>query len=285
MWRRLDELVVPVAAYDAACPRWHTPTLSERLDDLLAVRAQDFPRGWRTWAQTGWAGIKEGLASARATLGAGSAKTALLTEAVDADLRAGLTVDVALPSRTGRDAFTWHLAGAGVPLPADGQLVIRSLADAGAWQPPRATVLAAPPARLLRHRITSADIGPLSVLCYDHEVEPLRRMLCDALDEPAAVGGPVHQLLPPALQGAGRPARATARRRALGRALRTGPGPARWQEPGAPRRRRGHRRPYRAERTRAGARPGSAGRRATPFHPHPALPVGPVRMALPRRCP
>jgi hypothetical protein len=200
MWRRLDELVVPVAAYDAACPRWHTPTLSERLDDLLAVPAQDFPRGWRTWAQTGWAGIKEGLASARSTLGAGSAKTALLTEAVDADLRAGLTVDVALPSRTGRDALTWHLAGAGVPLPADGQLVIRSLADAGAWEPPRATVLAAPPARLLRHRITSADIGPLNVLCYHHEVEPLRRMLCDALDEPAAVGGPVHRLLPPALQ-------------------------------------------------------------------------------------
>jgi len=200
LWRRLDELVVPVAAYDAACPRWHTPTLSERLEDLLTVRAQDFPRGWRTWAQTGWAGIKEGLASARAALSAGNAKAALLTDAVDADLRAGLAVDVAVPSRTARDALTWHLADAGVPLPADGQLVVRSLADAGAWEPPRATVLAAPPGRLLRHRITGADIGPLSVLCYDHEVAPLRRMLCGALDEPEAVGGPVHQLLPPALK-------------------------------------------------------------------------------------
>ena len=200
LWRRLDELVVPVAAYDAACPRWHTPTLSERLEDLLTVRAQDFPRGWRTWAQTGWAGIKEGLASARAALSASNAKAALLTEAVDADLRAGLMVDVAMPSRTARDALTWHLADAGVPLPADGQLVVRSLADAGAWEPPRATMLAAPPGRLLRHRVTGADIGPLSVLCYDHEVAPLRRMLCDALDEPEAVGGPVHQLLPPALK-------------------------------------------------------------------------------------
>ena len=200
LWRRLDELVVPVAAYDAACPRWHTPTLSERLEDLLTVRAQDFPRGWRTWAQTGWAGIKEGLASARAALSASNAKAALLTEAVDADLRAGLMVDVAMPSRTARDALTWHLADAGVPLPADGQLVVRSLADAGAWEPPRATMLAAPPGRRLRHRVTSADIGPLSVLCYDHEVAPLRRMLCDALDEPEAVGGPVHQLLPPALK-------------------------------------------------------------------------------------
>lgn len=200
MWRRLGELVVPVAAYDAACPRWHTPTLSERLEDLLAVRAEDFPRGWRTWAQTGWAGIKEGLASARAVLSAGGAKAALLTEAVDADLRAGLAVDVALPSRTARDALTWHLADAGVPLPADGQLVVRSLADVGAWEPPRATVLAGPPAMLLRHRITGADIGPLSVLCYDHETGPLRRMLCDALDEPATVGGPVHQLLPLALK-------------------------------------------------------------------------------------
>ncbi|HET6185540.1 MAG TPA: hypothetical protein VFE59_00910 [Trebonia sp.] len=200
MWRRLGELVVPVATYDAACPRWHTPTLSERLEDLLAIRAEDFPRGWRTWTQTGWAGIKEGLASARAALSVGGAKAALLTEAVDADLRAGLAVDVALPSRTARDALTRHLADAGVPLPADGQLVVRSLADAGAWEPPRATVLAAPPAMLMRHRITGADIGPLSVLCYDHETGPLRRMLCDALDEPAAVGGPVHQLLPPALK-------------------------------------------------------------------------------------
>ena len=160
LWRRLDELVVPVAAYDAACPRWHTPTLSERLEDLLTVRAQDFPRGWRTWAQTGWAGIKEGLASAHAALGASNAKAALLTEAVDADLRAGLMVDVAMPSRTARDALTWHLADAGVPLPADGQLIVRSLADPGAWEPPRATLLAAPPARRLRHRVTGRGHRP-----------------------------------------------------------------------------------------------------------------------------
>ena len=144
MWRRLDELVVPVATYDAACPRWHTPTLSERLEDLLTVRAQDFPRGWRTWAQTGWAGIKEGLASARAALNAGGTKATLLTKAVDADLQAGLMVDVAVPSRTARDALIWHLAEVGVPFPADGQLIVRSLADPGAWAPPRATLLRRP---------------------------------------------------------------------------------------------------------------------------------------------
>jgi hypothetical protein len=199
LWRRLDELVVPVGTYDAACPRWHTPTLSERLEDLLMVRAQDFTPGWRTWAQTGWAGIKEGLASAHAALGAGSTKAVLLTEAVDADLRAGLRVDIALPSRTARDALTWHLADVGVPIPADGQLIVRSLADAGAWGPPRATLLAAPPTRALQHRITGGDVGPLSVLCYGYEIEPLRRMLCDALDEPTAVDGPVHLLLPAAL--------------------------------------------------------------------------------------
>jgi hypothetical protein len=200
MWRRLDELVVPVATYDAACPRWHTPTLSERLEDLLTVRAQDFPREWRTWAQMGWAGIKEGLASARAALNACGTKATLLIKAVDADLQAGLMVDVAVPSRTARDALIWHLAEVGVPFPADGQLIVRSLADPGAWAPPRATLLAAPPARALRHRVTAADIGPLSVLCYDHEIASLRRMLCDALEEPATVGGPVHWLLPPALK-------------------------------------------------------------------------------------
>ncbi|MGH3408637.1 MAG: hypothetical protein ACRDRJ_40010, partial [Streptosporangiaceae bacterium] len=200
MWRRLDELVVPVSAYDAACPRWHTPTLSERLDDLMLVRAQDFPREWRTWAETCWAGVKEGLASARVTIGAGNAKAALLTGAVDADLRAGLAVDIAVPSRIARDALACHLAAVGVPIPTDGRLVVRSLADASSWGPPRVTMLAAPPAMVLRHRMVGADVGPLSILCYDHEVGPLRRMLTDAMDEPTAVGGPVPQLLPPAVR-------------------------------------------------------------------------------------
>lgn len=200
LWRRLDELVVPVTVYDAACPRWHTPTLSERLEDLLEVRARDFPPGWRTWAQTGWAGIKEGLASARAEISAGKAKSTLLTKAVDADVRADLAVDVAVPSRTARDALIWHLADAGVPIPADGRLIVRSLADAGPWEPPRATLLTAPPARVLRHRITGADVGSLSVLCYDHETTPLQRVLCDTLDEPESVDGPAHRLFPPALK-------------------------------------------------------------------------------------
>ncbi len=199
IWRRLDELVVPFAAYDATCPRWHTPTLSERLEDLILKRAADFPRGWRIWAETCWAGVKEGLAAARATLDTGNVKAALLTEAVDADLRAGLAVDIALPSRTARDAVVWHLADVGVPIPVDGRLMVRSLGDAGAWEPPRASVLVAPPAMMLRHRMVGADVGPLSIMCYDHEVGPLRRMLGDALNEPTIVRGPVRRLLPRAL--------------------------------------------------------------------------------------
>jgi hypothetical protein len=199
LWRRLDELVVPIARYDAACPRWHTPTLSERLEDLLEVRSRDFPREWLTWAETNWAGIKEGLVATRDALRDRNSKSALLTQIVDADLRAGLAVDIALPSRTARDALTWHLTEAGVPIPSDGLLTVRSLADAGAWEPPRATLLAAPPARLQRRRVTAADIGPLNVLCYDHEIKLLRSTLCDALDEPENFIGPFHQMLPPAL--------------------------------------------------------------------------------------
>jgi hypothetical protein len=199
LWRRLDELVVPLDSYDAACPRWHTPTLTERLEDLALVRASDFPRGWRTWAQTCWAGVKEGLAAACAALMTNNVKADLLLEAVDADLRAGLAVDVALPSRTARDALTRHLGAAGVPIPADGRLILRSLADADAWGPPRATLLPAPPVAALRHRLVGADIGPLNILCYDHEVSPLERRLQEVLDEPLAVRGPVRQLLPPAV--------------------------------------------------------------------------------------
>src|SRR6185437_7758872 len=43
------------------------------------------------------------------------------------------------------------------------------------------------------------DVGPLSVLCYDHEITLLRHVLCDSLDEPENVVGPFHQMLPPAL--------------------------------------------------------------------------------------
>ena len=199
LWRRLDELVVPLPTYDAACPRWHSPTLTERLEDLALMRASEFPRGWRTWAQTCWAGVKEGLVSARDALKAENLKAARLAEAVDADLRAGLTVDVALPSRTARDALTRHLAESGVPIPVDGRLILRSLADADGWGPPRATLLPAPPGSALRHRLVGADIGALNVLCYDHELSPLERRLRDALDEPLTVQGPVRRLLPRAV--------------------------------------------------------------------------------------
>ena len=147
MWRRLDELVVPVAAYDAACPRWHTPTLSERLEDLLAERAAGLPaRVAYLGSRHAGPGSRKAWRRRAPPSSAGNAKAALLTEAVDADLRAGLAVDIALPSRTARDAVVWHLADVGVPLPADGQLMVRSLGDAGAWEPPRASVLVAPPA-------------------------------------------------------------------------------------------------------------------------------------------
>ncbi|MGW5417396.1 DISARM anti-phage system protein DrmE domain-containing protein [Actinomadura geliboluensis] len=199
LWRRLSELVVPVTGFDAACPRWFTPTLSERLNDLAAVRASDFPRGWRTWAETCWAAVKEGLASARDGLDADNTKARLLVEAIDADLRAGLSVDVALPSRVARDALIQNLAEAGVLTAIDGRLSVRSLADPESWAPRRATLLVAPPTVAQRHRLVAGDIGPLNVLCYAHEVRPLRRMLVDVLDEPLAPQGPVRHLLPSAL--------------------------------------------------------------------------------------
>jgi hypothetical protein len=200
LWRRLDELVVPLADYDAACPRWHTRTLSERLDDIAEVRASQFPRGWRTWAEMCWAGIKEGLASARAALGLGNAKSAALVEVVDGELRAGRDADVALPSRIARDAVLRYLAAAGVVIPVDGRLVVRSLADTSPWGPPRATLLVAPPTYALRHRLTAADVGSLNVLCYAHETGALRTALVRNLNEPLAPIGPLTDLLPPALR-------------------------------------------------------------------------------------
>jgi hypothetical protein len=124
----------------------------------------------------------------------------LLVEAVDADLRAGLTVDIALSSRIARDAVIRHLANTGVPYLMNGQLVVRSLADTPVGSaPPRATVLAAPPIARLSHRIVSADVGPLNVLCYDHEIAGLRSTLRGSLDEPLSPLGAVKLLLPPNL--------------------------------------------------------------------------------------
>ena len=144
MWRRLDELVAPVASYDAACPRWHTPTLSERLEDLLTVQAQDFPPDGAPGADgLGRDQGRPGIGACR--LDAGSAKATLLTEAVDADLQAGLVVDVALPSRTARDALIWHLADVGMPFPAEGSSSCEVSLIQVRGRPPRATVLSAPP--------------------------------------------------------------------------------------------------------------------------------------------
>lgn len=200
LWRRLDELVVPIGQYDAACPRWHTSTLSERLDDLTDVRASHFPRGWGTWAEMCWAGIKEGLASARSALNDRNAKALALVDVVDRALRASETVDIALPSRIARDAVLHYLAAAGVVIPLDGRLMVRSLGDVDEWGPPSTTLLAAPPTWTQRHRLTAADIGSLNVLCYLHEIGPLTAALRHNLNEPIAPIGPITDLLPPVLQ-------------------------------------------------------------------------------------
>jgi hypothetical protein len=199
LWRRLDEMAVPLDLYDAACPRWHTPPLSDRIDDLSKVRASDFPSGWRTWAEACWAGIKDGLNSSRSTLTKPGVKAAALVHLVDDELLAGRSVDVALPSRTARDSAVRYLAEAGVLLPDDGRLTIRSLGDVEAWGPPRTTLVAAPPTRTLRHRLTAADVGALNVLCYTHETGALMSCLRHNLDEPLTLSGPVTQLGPAAL--------------------------------------------------------------------------------------
>lgn len=199
LWRRLDEMVVPLDLYDAACPRWHTPPLSERLDDLSKVRASDFPSGWRTWAEACWAGIKDGLNSSRSTLTKAGVKAAAFVHLVDEELLAGRSVDVALPSRTARDSAVRYLAEAGVLLPDDGRLTVRSLGDVEVWGPPSTTLVAAPPTRTLRHRLTAADVGSLNVLCYTHETGALMTCLRHNLDEPLTLGGPFTRLVPAAL--------------------------------------------------------------------------------------
>ncbi len=196
LWRRLDELAVPLDIYDAACPRWHSPTLSERLDDLCGVGVAAFPTGWHTWAEMCWAGIKEGLASTREALSEYNPKASLLVDVVDAQLSGGRPVDITLPSRIARDATLRQLAAAGVVMPVDGRLVVRSLGDPDSHGLRHPTLLIAPPGSALRHRLTAGDIGPLNVLCYEHEVNALRSVLAHNLDEQLIPGGPILDLTP-----------------------------------------------------------------------------------------
>jgi hypothetical protein len=183
IWRRLDELVTPLTAYDAACPRWRTRTLSERLDDMSQWRSSSFPDGWRTWAETCWAGVKEGIIDASESVSGLSSKAAILSELVDQRLSAGLSVDIALPSRTARDAVVRYLATAGILIPTDGSLNVRSLGDAQTCWPNMPTLLVSPPSFALRHRLTGGDIGAINVLCYEHEIHSLRTALSHNLDE------------------------------------------------------------------------------------------------------
>lgn len=199
VWRRLNELVVPVSIYDAACPRWHSPTLTERLEDLQGSRSADFPTEWRTWAESTWASVKGNLLHAAESLAESNPKATLLVETVDANLRMANKVDIGLSSRVARDAAVRHLSLAGVSLPADGRLTIRSLSDEQLWAPPQATLLTSPPSRVLRHRMVGADIGTLNVLCYDHEVRTLAHALTTALDEPELSHSLLDSLTPPAL--------------------------------------------------------------------------------------
>jgi hypothetical protein len=197
-WRRLTELVVPLATYDAACRRWHGQTMSTRLRDIDARRTADFLGPWRTWAETSWAALTGSLLGAADTLSRNNPKENLLVELVDAELRSQNPIDIATPSRIARDAIIRHLAAAGVPAVFTG-LCVRSLGDAEAWGPSRRTLFTAPPARTLRHRLTGADIGALNVLCYEHETRILHAALTAALDEPALEQDVVSAVIPPAL--------------------------------------------------------------------------------------
>jgi hypothetical protein len=199
LWRRLDELAVPLSTYDAACPRWHSPTLTERIEDIEGIRASDFPHHWRTWAETSWALLKGHLLRAADALADTNTKERLLVELVDADLRSKAPVDIATSSRVARDAIVRHLAAVGVPFPLDGALTVRSLGDPEAWGPPRATLLLAPPTRALRNRMVAADIGTVNVLSYDHELPALDAALVDALCEPTLHSDVVKALTPTAL--------------------------------------------------------------------------------------
>ncbi|MCV7078731.1 DISARM anti-phage system protein DrmE domain-containing protein [Mycobacterium szulgai] len=199
IWRRLDELVTPLRDYDAACPRWRTPTLSERIEDLMQRRASDFPPGWRSWAETCWAGIKEGIVGTCENFSDSSPKASLLAELVHTELSAGRKIDIALPSRTARDATLRYLAKVGVLIPVDGSLEIRRLVDSDACWRSTPTLLASPPGYALRHRLTGCDIGPINVLCYKHEIHALRRALDRNLDELLRPYGAIEDLAPKGL--------------------------------------------------------------------------------------
>jgi hypothetical protein len=196
LWRRLDELSVPLSHYDAACPRWRTPTLSERLDDLAVIRSADFPDGWRTWAEMCWAGVKDGITGARDELSALSAKAAIIAEVVEAEH----AMDFVLPSRIMRDAMVQYLAAAGIVCRFDDDhFQVRSLGDPDRWGQPRPTLLVSPPVSALRHRLTAGDIGLLNVLSYTHEINALRAALRQNLDELTTPSGQIDRLVPPGL--------------------------------------------------------------------------------------
>lgn len=183
LWRRLDELVTPITDYDSSCRRYHMPTLSERLQNLDTVTAHSFPSHWQLWAQGSWAGVKERILLAAEKLAHHNEKDNLLIDLVDREIRAGHGIDVALASRTARDATQRHLDQAGVVTAMDGHLTLRSLRDVERQRPAPATLLASPPSAALRHRLTATDVGTLNVLTYRHETGGLRRALTRNLTE------------------------------------------------------------------------------------------------------
>ncbi|MDT3438735.1 hypothetical protein [Pseudofrankia sp. BMG5.37] len=199
MFARLNELAVPLDCYDAACGRWHTRTLTERLEDLEEVRARDLGPAWRGWAETVWGPLKSAILAAHRTLLIGNAKAEALLERIDRGVRQGMSLDVVTPSNTARDALVAHLVEAGVPVPTDGSLVVRSLRQVQPWGPPRCSVLIGLPTRDKLRRVVGADVGPLNVLCWQHETRRLPALLQRALAEIPPDEKLLAALLPPTL--------------------------------------------------------------------------------------
>jgi hypothetical protein len=198
LWRRLSHLVVPVQEHDAAARLYGPRTLSERMIDLEQLRARDLGRRWAMWAETVWGPLKAAVIAAHTSLQRTNPKADALLSLVDRDHHDTHEVDIAAVTRTERDALTSHLAQSGVALPDGRTLRVRSLRDPLAWAPTRATLLTGPPSVALLHRLVAADIGPLNLLCWQHEATRLPRLLQTALTEPALDAQALAELLPAA---------------------------------------------------------------------------------------
>ena len=175
--RALAGVVVPLSLYDAHTVGTIAQPFVERVDQLADPGARHLPDEWSVFAETSWAGLRQGLLDATRALEERNPKAEQIGLTIERLLAEGHQIDVWMDSNVHGRALQAHLLSAGFAISSDdfdqGRLAMRPFSEAPRIAAAdRVGVFCGLPASWhLPAAVSAAVGGPLHVVAYPFEAQ------------------------------------------------------------------------------------------------------------------